>query len=145
MPCYCLAWHGQRTCGFMSPLAEKHWPQTLGIPMDLHACLKQSSSTSHPAGHLVLDKCFRQADPRIYLNFAANASELLQHARYVVLKLTCRMLFCSMSQVWKHYVFKRPARSAMLQGNNAYQWCFAHWVKGCEQHYWVCPTVLSVG
>ena len=51
---------------------------------------------------LVLDDCFRQADPQVYLNSETNACKLSQYAGCLVHTLTCCMLFCSMSQVWKH-------------------------------------------
>jgi len=50
----------------------------------------------------VLDDCFRAADPQVYLNSETNACKLSQYAGCLVHTLTCCMLFCSMSQVWKH-------------------------------------------
>ena len=51
---------------------------------------------------LVLDDCFRQADPQVYLNSETNACKLSQYAGCLVHTLTCCMLFSSMSQVWEH-------------------------------------------
>lgn len=54
------------------------------------ACLGNLPSTRRPAGWPVLDNCFRQADPQVYLNSEVNASKLRDTCNHMSTKSTAQ-------------------------------------------------------